>query len=215
MQGILMTPDNIKATREKRKWQTRRLDHLKEINQEPDRWIRAEPVPAERLLYTPFKGLWQFTDADNNFKLVKPRYQVGESVYIKETWAVPILFDEMTGKEIEKTIATIGIWYKNDDTQLDNPIAGSKGRRRSPMFMPAWAARDFVKILDIKAQRLQDITEEEAIAEGCKAGITLPGGHYTAVYDFSCLWDSINPKYPFEGNYWVWAYTYELTIKGE
>ena len=96
----------------------------------------------------------------------------------------------------------------------------------SAMFMPRWAARDFVTLEDVRVERLQNISDEDAIAEG----ITVPdtpkcwyrdgcnggqdcGAHmamdFTPQDAFAALWDSINgKKVPWKADPWVTAYTF-------
>ena len=89
----------------------------------------------------------------------------------------------------------------------------------SSMFMPTWAGRTLVRYIDIRAERLQDISEEDAIAEGI-----LPYRHgYKTFFDgaeqlcpdakflFWGLWDSINyKKHPWANNDLVWVIEWEL-----
>lgn len=77
------------------------------------------------------------------------------------------------------------------------------GKWRNPLFMPEWAARYFIKITDVRVGRLQEITNTDAVAEGIFWAKNNPRD------DFSFLWDSINPKYPWADNPWVFAYTFE------
>jgi hypothetical protein len=74
--------------------------------------------------------------------------------------------------------------------------------------MPRWASRITLEITDIRVERLQDITEEDAEAEGSKLdGGTAPEICYTYRYGFSKLWDSLNAKrgFSWESNPWVWV----------
>ncbi|KKN27704.1 hypothetical protein LCGC14_0861800 [marine sediment metagenome] len=82
------------------------------------------------------------------------------------------------------------------------------GKGISPLFMLEWAARDFLKIIDVSAGRVQGITEEDAIAEGieivepfCQGNMSFArvydGGQYyynSSIEAYSELWDSINAK---------------------
>ena len=70
--------------------------------------------------------------------------------------------------------------------------------KRSPLFMPEWAARYFEKITDIRAERLQEITWEDVLAEGI-AQYTFARGCCSdnppdPRWKFIELWDSINAK---------------------
>lgn len=201
MKGILFKLDMVKAIAEERKTQTRRLDHLKEINKEPDRWHKVWNDVNELS-----RQVFIFQRNDGLQKIFQPRYRVGEMVYIKEAWAVNPTYDKLKPSEMPHT-AFVTYLNERHNTLLI-------GRKRSSMFMPEWAARYFIKITDVRPERLNDITEEDAIAEGCETRVTLPGGHYTAIRDFQILWDSIDKAYPFSGNYWVWRIYFNL-IEGK
>ena len=81
--------------------------------------------------------------------------------------------------------------------------------------MPRWASRLTLRLLDVRVERLQDITEEDARAEGCDGDCGI--GYIPAYqagpcqYQFAQLWDTINgKKYPWESNPWVWALAFEI-----
>ena len=102
---------------------------------------------------------------------------------------------------------------------------------RPSIHMPRWACRFEALITEVRIERLQAITEADAIAEGieentsfCGHRLTLPGGRRewraygyedtqsctTAVASYHCLWDSINgDTCPWSSNPWVVAITYE------
>jgi hypothetical protein len=111
---------------------------------------------------------------------------------------------------------------------------GPSGQVFKPsIHMPRWASRLTLEIVSVQVERVQDISEEDAIAEGCKAevytaedvanlqisdaaphikelGRILGPGSVPARTDFMRLWDSINSKredgkYAWEKNPWVWA----------
>jgi hypothetical protein len=71
-------------------------------------------------------------------------------------------------------------------------------RRMSPLYMPRWFSRLTLEVVEVRAERLQSMTPDDARAE-C-------GG---VVGSFTALWDSINAKrgYPWASNPWVWALT--------
>jgi hypothetical protein len=82
------------------------------------------------------------------------------------------------------------------------------------IHMPRWVSRLTLEIIDIRVQRLQEITEEDAKAEGCQPESCpesiLGAGSFTAKLDFAMLWDSINStRAPWASNPWVWAITFE------
>lgn len=184
--------------------------------------LKPQPIEsvAELKEHSGVKGYWIPYAADrrmvnNNVGSRKndcgytPRYRVGETVYIKEAWC-----EDYTGEKI---------YYKLDGGESPGP----KGFWRSPLFMPAWAARTFSKILSVEAKRLQDMTEADARAEGIfSVHLPLCGFDGTTVwtwkqypnqsiYDspigaFAHLWGSINPDSPWACNPWVFDYGLEV-----
>jgi hypothetical protein len=218
VKGILMKPQMIVATIEGRKTNTRRAEAgLKEINQEPDAWnyLKGSSPP----------GKFHFYNKTENSRItIKPRYQVGETVYIKEA----------------------GVWDSKTKFRVYaanfNEVAYEKVKWQSPLFMPEWAARYFILIKDVRAERLQEITEADYQAEGVRERCS----PYLMNVEFKELWDSINaiPKpvysrdatgkkyishyesYPWEegdrveiyrgkshyihGNPWIFRYEFEL-----
>jgi hypothetical protein len=206
MKGLLMKPWKIKATAEGRATVTRRV-----IKPQPfmERGVlRWQP---KRRSVIGYKGMHSpdinMTDHADLAKLFA-HYQVGETVYIKEVaWYGPQ--DNRVEFDLTQQAATNAEFH------------GAK--KRSPLFMPAWAARYFIKITDVRPERLQDITEEDAKAEGTTkiassyykidySTMTVgPRQPETYIHAFSGIWDSINkPPYDWDSNCWVWRYGYTL-----
>jgi hypothetical protein len=84
-----------------------------------------------------------------------------------------------------------------------------KVRVLTARFMPSEAARTFCRIDSVRPQRLQDITEADAVAEGTKYYLARGGTEDPEVSmsaQFRALWDSINLKrgHGWERNDWVW-----------
>lgn len=81
------------------------------------------------------------------------------------------------------------------------------------IHMPKDAARIWLRITDIRAERLNEISEEDALAEGGHTSQQYypeKGPLIPAVDSFKSLWDSINAKkHPWSSNPWVWAITFE------
>lgn len=79
--------------------------------------------------------------------------------------------------------------------------------------MPRWASRLTLELTQVRVERLQDISEEDAKAEGCDASelMTMKGGSPCYSNPFQKLWLSIhgidNPA-AWESNPWVWALTF-------
>ncbi len=169
------------------------------------RFLRGEPVQTRRLMKYQLlsnrsvqlcNGEWVvFATSDPMVRLytVKPRYHTGETVYIKEAWQILDVDPPDNGK-LPTCVAYRGgqkVWTYRPATiakvQCDKWF--------SPLFMPEWAARYHAEILDVRPERLQDITEEDAKAEGITDMI---------------FWDSIN-KVEGADNPWVWTITLKKT----
>lgn len=87
-----------------------------------------------------------------------------------------------------------------------------KQKSKPSIHMFRWAARIFLEVVNVRVERVQDITETEAISEGVEGG----GGHPDFwVGAFRDLWDSINSKrgYGWEVNPWVWVVEFKVVTK--
>ena len=93
------------------------------------------------------------------------------------------------------------------------------GKWRPSIHMPRWASRIALRVTDVRVERLQEITEANAKAEGCSGGIVRTQRHlsreYTVLQSFIHRWDSINAKRGFgwNRNPWVWVVNFELTTE--
>lgn len=87
-----------------------------------------------------------------------------------------------------------------------------KGNTRPSIFMPKWACRLWLKVKSVRVERIQEISENDAICEGTQGG----GGHPDFwVGAFRDLWDSINKDrgYGWDVNPWCWKITFEKLEK--
>ena len=208
MKGILFKPAMIEAIRKGRKTVTRRLHNLGEINKEPDKWFYLEGsslVESERFTF--------FNEGDysksSSTIVIKSHFKVGEIVYIKE--AHSFVDYQLSGEwqgyvKVEYPLDGITQWLKKPPNY--NLIVLSK---RSPMFMPAWVARYFIKILGSRPERLQEISQNDIISEGCPEFPhlfnidTLNEARFTW---YRVLCDAINPKQKWNTNPFVWVYSF-------
>jgi hypothetical protein len=99
----------------------------------------------------------------------------------------------------------------SDFDGYDNPAGG---RWRPSIHMPRWASRITLEITDVRVERLQDISEADAVAEGCKPirpelmldGLIVRPGR-SAVEEFRLVWEQIHGHGggSWEKNPWVWV----------
>ncbi|OPY03493.1 MAG: hypothetical protein A4E60_00158 [Syntrophorhabdus sp. PtaB.Bin047] len=134
-------------------------------------------------------------------------YQPGDILCVKETWAETC--DEY-GSPIIVYRADNAAFYIGEKQILAPCEAAwsldsypACGKWRPSIFLPKWAWRIKSPVISVRPERLQDITEEDAKAEG----VTLLPQHINLIHSFWTLWDSINgKKHPWESNPWVWRY---------
>ncbi|WP_400258240.1 hypothetical protein [Serratia nevei] len=147
-----------------------------------------------------------------------PFGQVGDRLWVRETFAIlgnedgcPIDWDGNLIKGDEKHAARIykascwqepgnyGLWSIPDrDTQYE-------GAWRPSIHMPRWASRISLEITAVRVERLNDISEEDAKAEGVKAGVCPGHEHMMHQVAFSELWQSIYGAESWRANPWVWV----------
>lgn len=131
---------------------------------------------------------------------------VGDRLWVRETWREAI-------SDTHKCFA-----YRADNTYKcgKKPPDGYVPKWKPSIFMPKEACRIFLQIEQIKIERLQDISEEDAIAEGIENTHIYKGYRYYRDYEcgggdlkplesFRSLWESINGKGSWDVNPWVWV----------
>lgn len=127
----------------------------------------------------------------------------GDILYVRETWM------DYAGLTMYKADCDI---YR-----LDSLNFAGFGWKPS-IHMPKEAARIWLKVTDVRVERLQEITEVQAQAEGCNSGLLT--GACTARGQFEDLWNSTVKKsdidrYGWDANPWVWVIEFERCEKPE
>jgi len=109
--------------------------------------------------------------------------------------------------------------YRADGADLDltpsGAIAWAERQARntiSPIHMPRWASRLTLTVTDVRVQRVQEISEEDAISEGCPSYYEEGRNpiRHSARDEFSYLWDRIHGFGAWERNDWVSAISFEV-----
>lgn len=154
----------------------------------------------------------------------RPPYRPGDILYVRETFKIDYLSNVLGSGRIH---------YKADNAYRDftfEPERYEMMRRaqlkpgwRPSENMPREAARIFLRVTEVRVERLQDITSEQIDAEGCKewaysakTGELLPSGPSW----FRIAWDSTIKKagralYGWEANPWVWVIEFERISREE
>ncbi|HBO2932179.1 TPA: hypothetical protein ACIR1J_000406 [Pseudomonas aeruginosa] len=192
---ILFTGPMVRAILEGRKTVTRRV-----VKPQPD-FLGSMVDPN-----TPFKTL----DAGLHARITCPHGQPGDRLWVREAWAADAQVDAIAPRDLSQGEP---IWYPADFSVRQTGCSMiSKGRGRPSIHMPRWASRILLEITAVRIERLQDISEKQALAEGVELegeGVCWAGAAGTAsdspVESFRLLWELINGAGSWNANPWVWV----------
>ena len=151
---IIFSAPMVRAILEGKKTQTRRK---MKVQPGPDALVTVEhyhPIVIDRHGdMQPGKEIFGAHWDDGEYGLKSPYGAPGDLLWVRETWA--------KGE-------TAGVaQYRATDPQCDDTTSGL--RWRPSIHMPRWASRITLRIIDVRVERLHDITEDDARAEGCEA----------------------------------------------
>lgn len=221
---ILFSGAMVRAILDGRKTQTRRV-----VKRLPPEHPAPEYIYLGNCYYI---GKWCWQDQHGSCSCrdgVHCRYGVpGDRLWVRETWCNP---------------AEAGVLYAADCTEKQladerriRRIAGDivktypDGAWKPSIHMPRWASRITLEVSGVRAQRVQEITEEDAIAEGVEPwsmtaqdiadmqisdcspqekelARLLGPGSFSHKATFQMLWDELNLErgYGWNKNPWVWV----------
>ena len=206
---ILFNTEMVRAILDERKSCTRRLISSRQfLGMLPDKCKNATPdefLKGKRMMFKPYCDM---TDAELIMTAYKAPYEPGDILYVRETWKK----------------ATNGYYYYEDWQR--NDIADVTKWKPS-IHMPKEAARIWLKVTDVRIERLHNITEDGAKAEGAidnRGFIHSPENEYdrihTAREHFIKIWNSTIKKsdldrYGWDENPYVWVIEFERCEKPE
>lgn len=214
---ILFNTEMVQAILEGRKTQTRRI-------------VKPQPTFSENV-GCGWKGYVYGIGSDHaetvrNFtRSTYPFGKVGDQLWVRETWHVEPDVEGWSMNDNEPCIGWIG--YKaGGSKEVTAPNFDAVQRCfpkgevdwdflpndwRPSIFMPRWASRVQLEIMNIRIERLNDISEDDAKAEGMIAD-----DDYCAEEYFSKLWNEINgwDEKGWNANPWVWVIEFKV-IQGE
>jgi hypothetical protein len=196
---ILFSAPMVRALLDGSKTQTRRV--LKQATG-PSLSVGIEDEPGVAELSW-LSGDGPGHDVHETVKKVSCPYGVpGDRLYVREAWRSTGdggRCDDMPPRDLQPH----AVWFEADGMA---PAAECAGKARRAFHMPKWASRVTLEITSVRVERLQDISEADAIAEGCAGGhgaISDYGYHATPCEHYHWLWDSINGG-SWAANPWVW-----------
>lgn len=215
---ILFNTEMVKAILDGKKTQTRRL-------------VQPQPPTNAKIKFG--NGMEVAVDEGATFfderrlsyapKYLPYRIFTGRADYlwVRETWCT---HEDMADVFEDNLIS--GFYYRADNTDMDWVNDKEIVKWRPSIHMPKAAARIFLKVTDVRVERLQEITHDDCVAEGVGetefyseaehyaiGGCPLQGGSIERCA-FIGLWNStVKPAdltlYGWEANPWVWVYEFE------
>ena len=206
------------------KYQTRRA-----LNPQP-------PEGFNRFVLMPISGELSFANDNTNeswpskrldavFKWMQCPYPVGTIVYAKETFRYSESNDCAC---YEPCNCRIGVPIYRATANMEREEKTDPPWKPS-IFMPKVMARLWFKVIDVRVERVNKISEEDAKAEGIqpvgkkfwrnympmKCEHPTDSGFVSPTESYQTLWDSINGRDSFRQGPWVWCYTLKKITKPE
>jgi hypothetical protein len=178
--------------------------------------IRTDPGPSPAGNPGPYLHVPN-VDGDR-WHRVYPRVQPGTKIWVRETWAAPHSMDGHKPRFIPQGTR---IHYAASE-----PLGGLLVR--PSIFMPRWACRLNLDTTKVRVERLQDISEQDAIAEGVEREELIINGISQGTFyqdyqintddicewygnprdSFKSLWEFINGPGSWAINHWLWVYEF-------
>lgn len=173
----------------------------------------------------------EFLCRRKNHELLPINVVPGDRLWVREAWQPMALWGRST---LRPPGSTNPVMYRADSitgepqywAYTGEPVV--RDEYRLPKFMPRWASRVTLTVTDVRVQRLQDISKEDAVAEGVDFGAEPGNQIFRGWWDYSntpqiqryfsdprqafrSLWESVHGKRaPWSLNPWVAAYSFAV-----
>lgn len=225
--AMLFSAPMVRALWDGRKTQTRRPLYMLRKGDEmaQRRAVHLANYPAPTL---------STADAMDRYYDLRHILTEGDRIWVRENWRVSKNHDDKKPSELPVRKCTVmfeaggcmgnseGGWRPDGTWPVAGALPNWAGKLRPSIFLPRWASRMTLPVLEVRIQRLQDISEEDAIAEGIERlksgrGYYDPRGNHgevrlghwfrTAREAYHALWEHINGGESWDANPWVVAYT--------
>lgn len=200
--GVLFSGPMVRSIKLDLKWQTRRV-------------VKPQPTCGE-----PYYE--KYCSLHGALPVPCPYGKPGDRLWVRETWQ-QVIRRRVTSEEAwwpgrqewpgigsrphspSKLNAEHHVIIYRADGEMPG---GFPERWRPSIFMPRWASRFTLEITEVRVQRLHEISEEDAIAEGCGPEWAVEARVPPGKQGFAHLWSCINGLESWEANPWVWAITF-------
>lgn len=166
--GLIFAAESVRAIQERRKSMTRRVPSCANTLVDGKRvssatWNSLDlDFDAARL-----RGTHLFTeDAHGVERRVKPVWQPGDRIHVKETWWKMPPVSERDLRRGADTWPDVFYDASIEDWERDQ-ITEWGWKRKSPMFLPKWATRLWLTVKKVRCERIQEISDDDIYREGC------------------------------------------------
>jgi hypothetical protein len=214
--GIIFSAPMVRAILDGRKSQTRRP-----IKPQP-RVVWGNMDMGGPIHFSSFPAgvpVAAYDDAERTVKVLTcPHGAPGDRLWVRETAIIsPAHWCDRHGStHPDAPCGPRCVQYLASYPCRDTAIA-YKLKATPSIFMPRWASRITLEIVSVRVERVQDITEADAKAEGVHAeSVSTVPGIYGYVAPFVEIWDSIyTGAHGWEANPWVWAIAFRRVEGGK
>lgn len=194
---ILMSAPMVRAILDGRKTQARRA-----VKPQHPKCDRIADHDEDHVLFMSSEG--------TPCRAGNPYGAPGDRLWVREAWKPHSLYAHLKPSEIPHS----RIFYRADDA-----YAPSNTKWWPSIHMPRWASRITLRITDVRVERLNEISEADAEAEGIREPslgdevwfgfLGLPRATCPAKTAFAGLWADVNGAQSWAANPWVWVVAFE------
>jgi hypothetical protein len=187
---ILFSAPMVRALLAGTKTQTRRV-----VKPQPvESWTRSANGPRSTRSWSWPLPDGQHVPVPDGMAVRCPHGPPGDRLWVREAWRSGRLTDGFAPREMTPHV----VWYEADGPAPE----ATNGRARASMHMPRWASRITLEVTEVRVERLQDISHDDACAEGIES---TRGGAGACIDRYRALWESINGHGSWQTNPWVWV----------
>ena len=214
---ILFNTEMVQAILEGQKTVTRRVLKHQPIYEKNSAYMGGGVYRFEHYgfdLSKSWRGLNLYKDEGKNIP-----FEVGDIIWVRETWYYENHMHDLTAGEPDLLNGEYSHRYVYRASSPDYPVNIGVGKHgwKPSIHMPKVAARIFLKVTDVRAERLQDIRCDCEVNEVALEGVSIDADEVTYIDlkdQFKGLWDSTIKKqdldkYSWNANPWVWVIEFE------
>ena len=132
-----------------------------------------------------------------------PLGQAGDRLWVRETWCLASAESETTPPDLRPMRGCRWCYYHATEPDVEHEEGDNRSPWRPSIHMPRWACRLVLPLVSMRVERVRDITEDDAKAEGVEP----IGGSYRE--GFRAVLTSIYGPKAWDENWWVWVAEWE------